>query len=129
VLGLSFKPGTDDLRESPVIGLIRDLWHDGLDVLVCDPDLCLADMLGSNREYLYRQLPQISQILRPRISDVVSDSQALVVCQRRPEFTDALRTVAGSTAVLDLVRLSEEPSTLGLCKYQGMSWSSPQVAG
>jgi len=52
VLGLSFKPGTDDLRESPVIGLIRDLWQDGVDVLVHDPDVQPEKMLGANREYL-----------------------------------------------------------------------------
>jgi GDP-mannose 6-dehydrogenase len=123
VLGLSFKPGTDDLRESPVIKLIRDLWHDGLDILVHDPDVCLDEMLGSNREYLYRQLPQIGQILRPRIEGVLNECEAVVVCQRRPEFQAALRMLDGRIAVLDLVRLSEQPDELGIGNYRGMSWS------
>src|SRR5262249_17661379 len=60
VLGLSFKPGTDDLRESPVINLIRHLWQDGIDLRVHDPDVQPEEMLGANREYLERQLPQIN---------------------------------------------------------------------
>jgi len=122
VLGLSFKPATDDLRESPIIGLIRDLWQDGVDVLVHDPDVQPETMLGSNREYLERQLPQIHQILRPRIADVLRECQAVVVSQKRPEFTAALQTLNGHATVLDLVRLSEEPASLGVSKYRGISW-------
>jgi GDP-mannose 6-dehydrogenase len=107
VLGLSFKPGTDDLRESPVIDLIRYLWQDGVDVLVHDPDVRLDDMLGSNREYLERQLPQINQILCSRLEDALDTCDAVVVSQRRPEFATALQSLNGRTVVLDLVRLSE----------------------
>lgn len=122
VLGLSFKPGTDDLRESPIIGLIRDLWQDGVDVLVHDPDVQPETMLGSNREYLERQLPQIHQILRPQIADVLQECHAVVVSQKRPEFTAALQALNGRATVLDLVRLSEEPASLSVSKYQGISW-------
>ena len=122
VLGLSFKPATDDLRESPIIGLIRDLWQDGVDVLVHDPDVQPETMLGSNREYLERQLPQTHQILRPRIADVLQECHAVVVSQKRPEFTAALQTLNGHATVLDLVRLSEEPASLGISKYRGISW-------
>jgi GDP-mannose 6-dehydrogenase len=122
VLGLSFKPSTDDLRESPIIGLIRDLWQDGVDVLVHDPDVQPDIMLGSNREYLERQLPQIQQILRPHIADALHDCQIVIVSQKRPEFTAALQALNGHATVLDLVRLSEEPASLGVSKYRGISW-------
>jgi GDP-mannose 6-dehydrogenase len=122
VLGLSFKPGTDDLRESPVIRLIRDLWEDGVDVLVHDPDVKLDEMLGSNREYLERQLPQINQILRSRLEDVMRECDVVVVSQKRPEFIAALQAHNNCVAVLDLVRLSERPSLLGLSRYRGISW-------
>jgi GDP-mannose 6-dehydrogenase len=69
ILGLSFKPNTDDLRESPAIGLIRDLWQDGIDVMVHDPDVQPEQMLGSNLEYLERQLPQIHRILRAELNE------------------------------------------------------------
>ena len=122
VLGLSFKPSTDDLRESPVISLIRDLWQDGVDVLVHDPDVQPEKMLGSNREYLERHLPQINQILCPNIADALKTCDAVVVAQKRLEFIVALQTLNGHAAVLDLVRLSEDPSLLGLSKYRGICW-------
>ena len=122
VLGLSFKPGTDDLRESPVINLIRDLWQDGVDVIVHDPDVEPDKMLGSNREYLERQLPQINQILRPQISDVMNGCEVVVVSQKRPEFKAALEHLNNQITVLDLVRLHESDSLPGVSKYKGISW-------
>jgi GDP-mannose 6-dehydrogenase len=122
ILGLSFKSGTDDLRESPIINLIRDLWQDGVDVFVYDPDVNLQEMLGANLEYLERQLPQIKTILCDRAEEVLSQSDVLVVSQKRPEFLDLLRNVNPSVMVLDLVRLSDRPESLGFAKYKGMSW-------
>ncbi len=122
VLGLSFKAGTDDLRESPVVDLIRALWQDGIDTLVCDPDIDLKTMLGSNREYLERQLPQIKDILRPDIADTLRQCQAVVVNQNRPEFAKALQGLNGNVEVIDLVRMSKERSLPGITKYRGLSW-------
>ncbi len=109
VLGLGFKPGTDDLRESPVIALIRDLWQDGIDVTVHDPDIRPDVMMGSNREYLERQLPQVRQILRDRIEDALATCEAVVVTQSRPEFTAAVEVLTGRLPVLDLVRVLTAP--------------------
>jgi GDP-mannose 6-dehydrogenase len=122
VLGLSFKAGTDDLRESPIVDLIRSLWQDGIDTLVCDPDINLDTMLGSNREYLERQLPQIKDILRTDIAATVQQSQAVVVNQNRPEFRTVLDKMDGSIAVVDLVRMDEKRSLSGITTYRGLSW-------
>lgn len=107
VLGLSFKPRTDDLRESPIIELIRMLWQDGLDVLVHDPDVQPEQMLGSNLEYLERQLPQIHRILRADVNEVLEKSQVIIVGQKRPEFTSLLSQLDGKLIVLDLVHLDK----------------------
>jgi GDP-mannose 6-dehydrogenase len=122
VLGLSFKPNTDDLRESPMIGLIRDLWQDGIDVMVHDPDVQPEEMLGSNREYLERQLPQIRQILCADLNEVLQKSQIVVVGQKRPEFVARLNELDGQITILDLVRMSENPPLTKTAKYRGMSW-------
>jgi len=122
ILGLSFKPKTDDLRESPIIGLIRGLWQDGVDLLVYDPDVRLEEMLGSNREYLERQLPQINQILRARLEDVIENSDLIVVGQKRAEFTACLQQVDGRITILDLVRITENPDELHKANYRGISW-------
>jgi len=122
VLGLSFKPETDDLRESPMIGLIRDLWQDGLDILVHDPDIKPEEMLGSNREYLERQLPQIARILRSDLDEVIENAQVVIVGHKRPEFRSKLIALNGNVTVLDLVRMSDDPALLNRAAYRGMSW-------
>ncbi len=122
VLGLSFKPGTDDLRESPVIDLIRDLLQDGVDVLVHDPDVKLDEMLGSNQAYLKHQLPQINEILIPRLEDSLDNCQVVVVTQSRPAFVKALQAFKGGAVVLDLVRLSEDLPLEDVRDYRGISW-------
>jgi GDP-mannose 6-dehydrogenase len=122
ILGLSFKPNTDDLRESPIISLVRDLWQDGVDVLVHDPDVHLEAMLGSNREYLERQLPQIHHILRARVEDVIEHSELIIIGQKRPEFTACLQQLDGRITILDLVRIHENFSDLHKASYRGISW-------
>ncbi|HMB89728.1 MAG TPA: nucleotide sugar dehydrogenase [Rhodothermales bacterium] len=122
VLGLSFKSGTDDLRESPVITLIRELWQDGLDVVVHDPDVNPEEMLGSNRAYLERQLPQIGQIMRPRMEEVMKDAEAVIVTQNRPAFIEAIQQHGAEVAVLDLVRLGDGRHLDGVRQYIGLSW-------
>jgi GDP-mannose 6-dehydrogenase len=122
VLGLSFKPETDDLRESPIIGLIRDLWQDGLNVLVHDPDLKPEEMLGSNREYLERQLPQIARILRSDLDEVIENAEVVIVGHKRPEFRSKLMALNGNVKVLDLVRMSDDRTLSNGAAYRGMSW-------
>jgi GDP-mannose 6-dehydrogenase len=114
VLGLSFKAGTDDLRESPVVDLIRELWRDGIDVAVYDPDVQLGEMLGSNREFLRRQLPQIDQIICSRCEDAFSRSEAVIVSQERPEFTSAIDRFASGQQILDLTRFTQSSAQSNL---------------
>jgi GDP-mannose 6-dehydrogenase len=103
ILGLSFKPGTDDLRESPIIDLVRDLWRENIDVAVHDPDVDLGRMIGGNRRYLERQLPQIRDILHPQIDDALRGAAAVVIAQERPAFREAAAALPPGTIVIDLV--------------------------
>lgn len=122
VLGLSFKTGTDDLRESPVIDLIRSLWQDGMDVVVFDPDVDPERMLGSNLEYLERQLPQIDRILRKSLADVLAESEAVVVTQKRREFLQGIQESTKEVAVVDLVRMTDESGADRIARFEGLSW-------
>jgi GDP-mannose 6-dehydrogenase len=119
VLGLSFKAGTDDLRESPVVDLVRELWRDGLDVAVYDPDVQLGEMLGSNREFLRRQLPQIDQIICSGCEDAFSRSEAVIISQERPEFRSAIDRFAPGQQILDLTRFTQSSAQSDL--YSGGS--------
>ncbi len=122
VLGLSFKPHTDDLRESPLITLVHNLWREGTDVSVFDPGIKLSEMLGSNREYLERQLPQIQEILRSSLAEALDGAQAVVVGHNRPEFTAALAGLGPEVAILDLVRMGKDRRPSGLDNYRGIAW-------
>lgn len=131
VLGLSFKAHTDDLRESPMLHLIRQLWTEDINVRVFDPDVQLNRMLGSNQAYLKRQLPQIEQILSASLDPLIHHCDVLVVCQKRPEFIDAINHILKThqehthiKAILDLVHIKENiqnkiPTSI---IYQGLSW-------
>jgi len=122
ILGLSFKPGTDDLRESPVIPLIQALWQDDMDVLVHDPEVNPKEMLGNNLAYLERHLPQINDILCHRGEDLIHRSDVVVVSQWRIEFKDLLHKVEKPLVVLDLVGVREKLELPKFVRYTGMSW-------
>jgi GDP-mannose 6-dehydrogenase len=122
LLGLSFKPYTDDLRESPVIALIHLLWQDGIDIRVYDPDVSLDDMVGSNLRYMEQQLPQADRVLRSSLKEAVEGCDSVVVTQRRPEFAEAVQNLGGSCNVLDLVRLDDWESLRDRGRYVGIAW-------
>lgn len=122
ILGLSFKPGTDDLRESPVLHLVRELWRDGLDITVYDPDVHLDRMIGSNRAYLERELPQIERILCSRSEDAIKERDLIVITQRRDEFAALLPTLSGEVTLLDLVRLDQAVLDSTAAQYLGIAW-------
>lgn len=104
ILGLSFKTGTDDLRESPVIDLIQQLWEDGVELAVYDPDVQLDRMVGANRAYLERQLPQIAQILKTDVQEALQGSQVAVFTKE----LDALQSeIAGQLPLVNLAHLTE----------------------
>ena len=92
VLGVSFKPGTDDLRESPIIELLCALQNEGFDVRAYDPDVQLTSLFGANRAYLKRRLPDFEQILCADIDELFAASDTIAVCQRRPDFDAATAT-------------------------------------
>jgi len=119
VLGFSFKAGTDDLRESPMVTLIETLIGKGLQLSVYDRDVSLARIVGANKEYIEREIPHISQLMRESIEDVLERSDVLIIGNDAEEF----RTVnlnSGTHAIIDLVRLFSDRESQGL--YQGICW-------
>jgi len=91
--------------------------------MVHDRDVQPEQMLGSNLEYLERQLPQIQRILRADLNEVIEKSQLIVVAQKRPEFAARLNELDGKIRILDLVRMNENPKLMMTrCMYEGISW-------
>jgi GDP-mannose 6-dehydrogenase len=119
-IGLSFKTGTDDLRESPLVALAEQVIGKGLQLRVYDPDVHLAQLIGANRAYIEKHLPHIGQVLERDIDAVIDASEVLVVGLNSPEVAERLASrCRADQTVLDLVNLSgrdrHAADVVGLC--------------
>ncbi len=121
VLGFSFKAGTDDLRESPMVTLIETLIGKGLQLSLYDRDVSLAKLFGANKQYIEREIPHISQLMRGSVDEVINDSEILVIGNKAAEFREIESRLKSGQAVLDLVRLFDKPVGED-GSYQGICW-------
>jgi GDP-mannose 6-dehydrogenase len=120
-IGLSFKTGTDDLRESPLVTLAEQLIGKGMQLSIYDPQVHLAQLIGSNRSFVEKHLPHIGQMLRSDIEDVVHASDLLVVGLGGRVVHDALvQHSRGDQVILDLVNLSNRAAISA--EVEGLCW-------
>jgi GDP-mannose 6-dehydrogenase len=118
-LGLSFKPGTDDLRESPLVRLIEACIGKGYDLRIYDRNVSLARLVGANKTYIEGEIPHISALLDTDLAQVLAFGEVLVVGHACDEFADAVRGAAGKV-VIDLARVVDAPPD-GV-DYRGFNW-------
>ena len=119
VLGFSFKAGTDDLRESPMVTLIETLLGKGLELVIYDRDVSLARLVGSNREYIEHEIPHIAKLMQSSIDDVLGAADTIVIGNKSEEFRQIELRLRKDQTVIDLVRLFDKTSGQG---YQGICW-------
>jgi GDP-mannose 6-dehydrogenase len=119
VLGFSFKAGTDDLRESPMVALIETLIGKGMQLAIYDRDVSLARLVGANKEFIERGIPHISQLMRATIDEVLECSELLIIGNKADEFRAIESKLRADQTVIDLVRLFEKASNE---TYQGICW-------
>jgi len=119
VLGFSFKAGTDDLRESPMVTLIETLIGKGIELVIYDRDVSLARLVGSNREYIEHEIPHIARLMRGSIEEVLTVADTIVIGNKSEEFRQIESRLRPEQTVIDLVRLFDKPSSNG---YQGICW-------
>lgn len=120
VLGFSFKAGTDDLRESPVIEVIERLIGKGYDLRIYDRNVNLASLVGANRDFILNHIPHISKLMVGDIDTVLSHAQTVVIGNNDPEFKQVPDRLHETQGLVDFVRITEGRSTNG--KYDGFSW-------
>ena len=120
VLGFSFKAGTDDLRESPMVNLIETLLGKGLQLSIYDRDVSLARLFGANKDYIEREIPHVSQLMRGSIDEVLESSEIIVLGNKAEEFGQIESKLKDNQIVIDLVRMFDKRSTNEL--YQGICW-------
>jgi GDP-mannose 6-dehydrogenase len=119
VLGFSFKAGTDDLRESPMVALIETLIGKGLQLAIYDRDVSLARLFGANKEFIETGIPHISQLMRGSVSEVVASADVLIIGNKADEFRQIESELGSDKVVIDLVRLFDKTSD---ATYQGICW-------
>lgn len=119
VLGFSFKAGTDDLRESPMVSLIETLIGKGYQLSIYDRDVSLARLFGANKEYIEREIPHISQLMQTSIDDVIATAEVLLIGNKAEEFQQIRSKLRDGQVMIDLVRLLEQTSDR---TYQGICW-------
>jgi GDP-mannose 6-dehydrogenase len=120
VLGFSFKAGTDDLRESPMVALIETLIGKGMQLAIYDRDVQLARLFGANKEYIEREIPHVSQLMRPNVEEVLEHAEVLIIGNKAEEFRDVAAKLRPDQTLIDLVRLFDDRATGGA--YQGICW-------
>jgi len=120
VLGLSFKAGTDDIRESAAVPLVETLVGRGYEVSVYDPDVKLDHLIGNNKVYLERELPHIAHLMKSSISEVIRKAEVIVLTNSHPLYKNAPELLGKDQLLIDLVGIPHDASLAA--SYQGICW-------
>ena len=120
VLGISFKAGTDDMRESPMVTMVETLIGKGKVIAIYDRHVSLGRILGANKDYIEHEIPHISQLMRSSIQEVIDCSEILIIGNKEEEFRSIENLLRHDQRVIDLVRLFPDRVTNG--PYEGLCW-------
>lgn len=121
ILGFSFKAGTDDLRESPVIEVVERLLGKGYDLRLYDKNVRIASLVGANRDFILNRIPHISKLMVSSIDEVLEHAQTVVIGNHDPEFGAVPQKMRADQILVDFVRIEKgRRSEAG--KYDGICW-------
>jgi GDP-mannose 6-dehydrogenase len=120
ILGFSFKPGTDDLRESPMIEIIERLTGKGYDLRIYDKNVQVARLVGANRDFILNRVPHISRLMVESIDAILDHSETIVVGNKEKEFEGIRQKLKNGQRLVDFVRVSNSPGSNG--EYDGICW-------
>jgi GDP-mannose 6-dehydrogenase len=121
LLGFSFKAGTDDLRESPMVILAEALLGKGYQLCIYDRNVSLARLVGANKRYINEQIPHLSQHLCDSVDELIERSEVVVIGNGSPEFSEAVTRCRPDQSVIDLVRIPLDFSRV-TAQYDGICW-------
>lgn len=122
LLGLSFKPGTDDLRESPLVVLAERLLGKGFHLWIYDDHVSLARLRGANKRYIENEIPHLSRLMVGSLEQLFRDAAVIVVGNKTRQFEEALLNFGTDQhRIVDLVRITNTRD-FGEGRYQGICW-------
>jgi len=120
ILGFSFKAGTDDLRESPVIEVIERLVGKGFDLRIYDKNVRIASLVGANRDFILNRIPHISRLMVDDIDEVLRHAETVVIGTSDPDFQSVPEKLRAGQRLVDFVRITNRRSGNG--DYDGLCW-------
>jgi GDP-mannose 6-dehydrogenase len=121
MIGLSFKTGTDDLRESPLVALAEHFIGKGFHLRIYDPEVQLSRLLGANRRFIEQHVPHIGELMQGDLAAVIAESDLLIVGLSDSGLLEALRAQARpDQQVLDLVNIPGRAQWP--CPVEGLCW-------
>jgi GDP-mannose 6-dehydrogenase len=121
VLGFSFKAGTDDLRESPLVEMIETLLGKGYEIRIYDKNVSLARLHGANRAYIEGEIPHIASLMCESIDEVLAKSDVIVIGNCSPEFDQVQKRARPDQTIIDLVRFKGNSADMK-ARYEGICW-------
>jgi GDP-mannose 6-dehydrogenase len=119
ILGFSFKAGTDDLRESPLVDVIEHLLGKGYELKLYDKNVNLAALTGANQDYILNHIPHISKLMVDSMEEVLAFADTVVIGNGAAEFKQVPGLLKDGQTIVDLVRISKEQSG---GQYDGICW-------
>lgn len=122
LLGLSFKAGTDDLRESPQVKVCKRLLGEGCEIQIWDPYISAGRLMGSNRQFIDEVIPHIGSLLSTNLAEVVNGAEVVLVGTNAVEKNDLVPLLRPEQIVIDLVNLDKARRPMSGAAYQGICW-------
>jgi GDP-mannose 6-dehydrogenase len=132
VLGLSFKCGTDDLRESPSVQLIKRLLGEGRHIRIWDPDVSLGRLVGSNLQFIEEEIPHIASLLATDLKEVIDSAEVVVLATNALDIHELLALCRAGQVVVDLHSADPAPVDVESIRPQNpeeCGLNLPQLAG
>ena len=121
ILGLSFKAGTDDLRESPMVRMVKKLIERGFTVLIYDKNVSIEKIFGANKKYIEKEIPHISSLMCSSYEQVLERSDVIVIGSKTEEFKKIIQMMNNNQTLIDLVRIVDSTDKIK-SEYHGICW-------
>ena len=119
--GLSFKGGTDDLRESPLVEVVETMLGKGFNIKIFDRNVSIAKLMGANKEYIEKEIPHIASLMCSSNKELIKESEIIIIGNNEDEFRRDLKYINNNQVVIDLVRIVDTSADIK-GEYYGICW-------